>query len=123
MTRTGEVFCWGWNKFGQCGRDPLHAFTVPKPNRVRFSRGCENLEPATVVSKQKMEVVHPTRSPPPVPPTAPYKHSLKSMSVSAGDTHCLAMLRKDKSVWKWGAKVDGATGSSDVGYEPLEMER
>ncbi|GMH94728.1 hypothetical protein TrVE_jg11055 [Triparma verrucosa] len=101
LSRTGEVFCWGWNKFGQCGKDPCYSFVVRKPHKVNFTRdGRAEVKAITVAGSG----------------------GLKAMSISAGDTHCLAMVKDDCSVWKWGAKVDGLSDFSDVNYIPSEMD-
>ncbi|GMH82599.1 hypothetical protein TL16_g09312 [Triparma laevis f. inornata] len=102
LSRHGEVFCWGWNKFGQCGKDPCYSFVVRKPQRVIFSRdGRVETRELTVPGSVS---------------------ELKAMSISAGDTHCLAMMKDDSSVWKWGAKVDGLSDFTDISFMPAEMD-
>lgn len=135
LTRWGEVYCWGWNEYGQLGVHTTGAYSA-HPTMVAYIGSVVSLsagghhtcavaddgrvwcwgenEYGQVGSHVGDYVGHPVELDDP--------HD--AVSVSAGRIHTCAVQRQGK-VWCWGANSSGQLGAgslADSSTFPLEVQ-
>ena len=87
ISKTGQVFCWGDSRYGQCGQGEKGIFTTPC--RVRFVG--RNTEAKIGLSNQRFVIVR---------------------EVSCGDQHTLA-IDSQGAMWSWGSGLATGLGQGD----------
>ena len=136
LLRAGNVVCWGWNEFGQLGRDPSTPWSS-EPQPVRGAAQIQSLSSGshhTCAVRDDGKVLcwgendysqlgHNlgAQSSQPIP----VEGLSRMRTVASGRTHTCA-LKKDGSVWCWGGNASGQTGSGDefqTTYDPVEVRR
>ncbi|MCU0329702.1 MAG: hypothetical protein MUC47_01840 [Candidatus Kapabacteria bacterium] len=99
VTIAGDVYCWGVNMYGQCGRDD-DTTTIDEPMKVP---GVKKSEQAIAMGKT-------------------YLH-MGAISVACGDFHTVALLY-DGTVRAWGSNASGQLGNGTTkdSHRPVEVK-
>jgi len=87
ISKTGEVFCWGDSRLGQCGHGEKGIFTTPC--RVRFID--RSSEAKTGPSNQR---------------------GVKALEIACGEKHTLA-IDSHGALWSWGSGLATGLGQGD----------
>ena len=87
ISKTGEVFCWGDSRLGQCGHGEKGIFTTPC--RVRFID--RSSEAKTGPSNQR---------------------GVKALEIACGEQHTLA-IDSHGALWSWGSGLATGLGQGD----------
>ncbi|BFZ15627.1 hypothetical protein BsWGS_18666 [Bradybaena similaris] len=92
VTTTGQVFCWGLSKDGQCGTGSLDLVLAPTQVVVEINKGfCQHGVPKPTLA-------------------------VPINSVACGSSHCLA-VSEDGEVWSWG--YGPQLGLDDLKHAPI----